>query len=425
MSEKGVWGTPTSRGLTHDPYFWLMFPIALGASLLHSYLQAWPTEALLYGVVLAFVIQMVRKLLKAIKPEGLGLTVLRAYVALWATAWTLLVVSWVVRGGLRVYGVVLLVWTTLYLLIRLRGKVKTNSIRGRHHDGKARQNLIEHEHPVARLWERGVAALVDGAVASWCVLGILLAAGHWDARALPEALVLLGFAGPFAYFIVVEGLLRIKTPGKAIMGLEVRSSSWSPPTRRQYLARNIGRAFDLLPLVPCYLLGAVCIATDLERRRIGDRLAGTLVTRDPSQRLHLVPLMLILLASVLLYSFAFGSLPRTRELQGHPRIETEILMPLPVSVNPVDGRLPIVLRIRNVGDAAAKDVEMEVLGPDFVKPFSPHGLFIGDLDPGGIVDRTISFRLTAGPPSREFVLVVKVTCDHRGFGTIEVPAILG
>ena len=79
-----------------------------------------------------------------------------------------------------------------------------------------------------------------------------------------------------AYYAVAELTTRT-TPGKAIMGLCVRSDGARPATTSQILSRNGLRVIDILPAG--YLVGLVAIAASAHGRRVGDMAAKTLVLR--------------------------------------------------------------------------------------------------------------------------------------------------
>ena len=86
----------------------------------------------------------------------------------------------------------------------------------------------------------------------------------------------LWIATSWGYWIVLEHLWGT-TIGKRLFGLRVTSRDDGPITWGQSLQRNLMRLVDSIPFVIPYLLGFVVAVTDDERRRLGDRVAGTLV----------------------------------------------------------------------------------------------------------------------------------------------------
>jgi uncharacterized RDD family membrane protein YckC len=84
------------------------------------------------------------------------------------------------------------------------------------------------------------------------------------------ALLALGFA----YFVVLEALSGA-TLGKWLVGLRVRSLDGKPIGWRASVTRNLLRIVD----VGFCCVGAVFICNSPQRQRLGDRCAGTVVTR--------------------------------------------------------------------------------------------------------------------------------------------------
>jgi uncharacterized RDD family membrane protein YckC len=68
-----------------------------------------------------------------------------------------------------------------------------------------------------------------------------------------------------------------QTPGKRLLGLEVRYLDGSPCDVRAALIRNGFRFLDWFPLV--YMIGGFAIASTRRRQRLGDQAAGTSVYR--------------------------------------------------------------------------------------------------------------------------------------------------
>lgn len=80
----------------------------------------------------------------------------------------------------------------------------------------------------------------------------------------------------FGYFIVFEWLLA-GTIGKLILGLRVAGDGGERLSLGRSLARNLMRAVDGFPYVLPYLLGFVVAMAGMERRRLGDKVAGASV----------------------------------------------------------------------------------------------------------------------------------------------------
>jgi uncharacterized RDD family membrane protein YckC len=140
------------------------------------------------------------------------------------------------------------------------------------------------ELPVAGVGSRALAAFLDYLVVGIAVLlwGAICAAlfavrprfGWWMA-----ALFLLGFfVIEYGYFASVEVLREGRTFGKWALGLRVVSREGGRAATAAFLVRNAVRSVDLVVGVPL-------MALDPLARRLGDRLAGTLVvhTETPAR----------------------------------------------------------------------------------------------------------------------------------------------
>ena len=85
-------------------------------------------------------------------------------------------------------------------------------------------------------------------------------------------------AASWGYWIVLERMWGT-TLGKRLFGLRVTGQRGERITWGQSVGRNLMRLVDSLPFVIPYLLGFVVAVTDDEKRRLGDRVAGTHVVQ--------------------------------------------------------------------------------------------------------------------------------------------------
>jgi uncharacterized RDD family membrane protein YckC len=125
---------------------------------------------------------------------------------------------------------------------------------------------------------------------AWALdLGIRLAL-LWAAAIV---LVLLGRTGTglyaivlFALFwfypIVCEGFFDGSTPGKRVLSLRVISADGAPVGWMAVFVRNLLRTVDMLPFG--YATGVIAGLADPWGRRLGDRVAGTIVVHAPRVR---------------------------------------------------------------------------------------------------------------------------------------------
>jgi uncharacterized RDD family membrane protein YckC len=135
------------------------------------------------------------------------------------------------------------------------------------------------ELPVARVGSRVLAALVD-----YVLLTVLMIAWVFGAIALTGSLglrtgwgvaaMLLGlFALDYGYFALQEVLLSGQTLGKRLLRLRVVARDGAAAGAGALLVRNLVRLLDVL-------IGVLLMAIDPRARRLGDRLAGTLVVHQ-------------------------------------------------------------------------------------------------------------------------------------------------
>ena len=135
---------------------------------------------------------------------------------------------------------------------------------------------IRLELPIAGVGSRTLAVCLDYLVlallliAWFIVWGLVLpAAKTWAIVALIVGI----FALEWGYFAVSEIVSRGQTIGKRATRLRVITAEGGTPTAGAFLARNLVRSLDLV-------FGIPLMAIDPLARRLGDRLAGTLVVHE-------------------------------------------------------------------------------------------------------------------------------------------------
>jgi uncharacterized RDD family membrane protein YckC len=129
-----------------------------------------------------------------------------------------------------------------------------------------------------RFFAWAIDALIRAA-AAFVVLLALGVSGVISEKDAPEAafgvwLVLL-FVLEWGYFVLCETLWDGKTPGKHALSLRVVKEGGYPIRFVDSVLRNLLRAADFLP--KGYPVGFVVMAGDRRFRRLGDRVAGTMV----------------------------------------------------------------------------------------------------------------------------------------------------
>jgi uncharacterized RDD family membrane protein YckC len=132
------------------------------------------------------------------------------------------------------------------------------------------------ELPIAGPGSRALAAFLDYlvvgiAVFLWGALCIGISVVAHQARWWMVALFLIGFfLIEYGYFATVETLREGQTFGKWAVGLRVVTREAARPGTAAFLIRNAVRSVDLVTGIPM-------MVADPLARRLGDRLAGTLV----------------------------------------------------------------------------------------------------------------------------------------------------
>ncbi len=135
--------------------------------------------------------------------------------------------------------------------------------------------------PVAGVGSRVLAALLDSLIQGvlqivW-VVACFWPFGSGDSSGWRYVTYAVGaFALDWAYFAGLEILMRGRTPGKKAVGLRVVSRTGGTASAGALTVRNLLRPVDLL-------VGVLLMAIDPLSRRLGDRLAGTLVVHDRAE----------------------------------------------------------------------------------------------------------------------------------------------
>ena len=135
------------------------------------------------------------------------------------------------------------------------------------------------ELPLARVGSRVLAAVLDYlllffVLLAWSAVVIAFARGLGLRAGWGLGIWLLGgFALEYGYFAVQEIVSDGRTVGKRVFGLRVVARDGAAAGNGALLVRNLVRSVDLL-------VGVLLMALDPLSRRLGDRLAGTLVVHQ-------------------------------------------------------------------------------------------------------------------------------------------------
>jgi len=140
---------------------------------------------------------------------------------------------------------------------------------------------IRFRHHAAGPVRRGLAYLIDLVIRLLVVMiTALLAFGAAGVesganKASKGLLLLVAFVLEWGWNVLFETFWRGQTLGKRILGLRVVREGGYPVGFIDSMLRNVMRTADFLPVG--YVLGVLVMAGDRRCRRLGDRIAGTMV----------------------------------------------------------------------------------------------------------------------------------------------------
>ena len=135
---------------------------------------------------------------------------------------------------------------------------------------------------LAGLASRAVAKLLDLLVQGAALIGLGIAVGLADLGSAGVVVMIVGIAGVvFGYPILVEVLMRGRSPGKAALGLRVVTVEGAPIAARHAFIRSILGLVDFL-LPPGGLWAVTSSLLSPRGQRLGDLVAGTMVLRERS-----------------------------------------------------------------------------------------------------------------------------------------------
>jgi uncharacterized RDD family membrane protein YckC len=141
---------------------------------------------------------------------------------------------------------------------------------------------VRFRYRLAGPGRRGLAYLIDLALRGAVLLVIFVIASLAFGVKRPDALgastgvqLVVLFLLDWGYFVFFETTSAGRSPGKRALGLRVVKEGGGPIGFLDSVLRNLLRAADFLPTG--YALGLLVSAGDARFRRLGDRLAGTMV----------------------------------------------------------------------------------------------------------------------------------------------------
>jgi len=145
----------------------------------------------------------------------------------------------------------------------------------------------EHVHfryrvagPVRRMLAYAIDLLIRGLVL--LVLGVILMIAMGASQAVLGVLAIVGFILEWGYYVFFETTAGGRSLGKRALSLRVVKEGGYPIGFIDSVLRNLLRGADILPFF--YVVGLFAMAGDSRFRRIGDRVAGTLVVVEERSR---------------------------------------------------------------------------------------------------------------------------------------------
>jgi uncharacterized RDD family membrane protein YckC len=154
-------------------------------------------------------------------------------------------------------------------------------------DNTAEVETPEHvrfRYRVAGPLRRMLAYLIDLVIRAVVVLvlGAILAVALGGTEAVVGVMFVIVFVLEWGYYVVFETTGDGRSPGKRALSLRVVKEGGFPISFIDSVLRNLLRGADWLPLG--YIVGLFVMAGDARFRRLGDRVAGTLVIVEERSR---------------------------------------------------------------------------------------------------------------------------------------------
>jgi len=134
--------------------------------------------------------------------------------------------------------------------------------------------------PVRRMLAYVIDLLIRGLIV--LALGLVLAIALGSPDAVGGVLLIAAFLLEWGYYVFFETTGDGRSPGKRALSLRVVKEGGFPISFMDSVLRNLMRGADFLPFG--YVIGLFVMAGDSRFRRLGDRVAGTLVVVEERSR---------------------------------------------------------------------------------------------------------------------------------------------
>jgi uncharacterized RDD family membrane protein YckC len=154
-------------------------------------------------------------------------------------------------------------------------------------DNTAEVETPEHvrfRYRVAGPVRRMLAYLIDFLIRAGVllVLGMIVAIALGGSEAVMGVMLVCAFILEWGYYVFFETISDGRSPGKRALSLRVVKEGGFPIGFIDSVLRNLLRGADFLPFG--YLVGLFAMGADSRFRRLGDRVAGTMVVVEERSR---------------------------------------------------------------------------------------------------------------------------------------------
>jgi uncharacterized RDD family membrane protein YckC len=151
-----------------------------------------------------------------------------------------------------------------------------------HPAGVVTPEAVVLDFELAGLASRGVAKLLDLLIQGAALFALAIAVGFVLTGTAGVVLLIVGAAAILlGYPVLVETLMRGRSPGKAAFGLRVVTVEGAPISPRHAFIRSVLGLVDFL-LPPGGLFAVAAALLSPRGQRLGDLVAGTMVLRERS-----------------------------------------------------------------------------------------------------------------------------------------------
>jgi uncharacterized RDD family membrane protein YckC len=121
----------------------------------------------------------------------------------------------------------------------------------------------------------------------WGLIAAILAFALSNTKVGQGVYMIALFVSYWGYPVLCEVYFGGRTPGKRVAGIEVLRADGLPVGWRESMLRNLMLVADFMPFL--YATGLVAMLCDLQMRRLGDIVAGTIVVYTDKARVRVAP----------------------------------------------------------------------------------------------------------------------------------------